>query len=185
MMIYLKFLLYTIPDFLSQIIGKALAPFLALLVGDDGHLPKCLRWFETDDHDCDGDKAHWERHPGTDPLSTWWRRTRWLFRNTAYNFAIHVLGVQVLPTDDFIVTGNPDASDTNGISGYCHREVYRNGKLICFQIYHIKHYKIGKMKACIRLGMGWKLWGDWHENGGKIAQLQVYFNPVKCMTFEG
>ena len=178
-MIYLKFLLLTIPDFLSQIVGKALAPLLALFVNDEGHLPRWLWWFETDDHDCDGDAAHWKRHPRTDPIGTWWRRTTWLFRNTCYNFAIHVLGVPVKPSDDFIVEGNPDASDTNGVSGWCYREVYRGGKLICFQLYVIKHYSLGKIHACFRMGLGWKLWGSWHEHEGKIAQLHCYLNPVK------
>lgn len=178
-MVYLKWLLLLIPDFLSQIIGKALAPVLALFVNRDGYLPRWLWWFQTDDNPCDGDDAHWERHPGTGFWATWWRRTTWLFRNTAYVFAIDVLGVPVWPSDDFIVEGDPDASDTNGRSGYCFRRVYRDGKLVCFHWYYVKHYSIGKLHACLRIGTGWKLWGDWHDKHGKVAQLHAYLNPLK------
>lgn len=91
-----------------------------------------------------------------------------------------MIGVPVFPSDGYMVQGNPDASDTNGISGVCFRRVYRGDKLICFQWYYIRHYTaFNKFKACVRIGLGWKLFGNWHEADGKVAMHQLYFNPLK------
>lgn len=200
-MIYLKWLLFCVPDLLMQVIGKALSPVLPLFVRTErnaeggidwktdgtariANLPTWLRWFQTDDHDCDGDAAHWLRHPGT----SWWqcyvRRTAWFFRNTGYGLCINVLGIPVTPADEFVEQGNPDASDTNGISGQVFRRVYRDGKLICFQWYYIKHYALWRIRACVRIGIGWKLFGNWHKENGKIAMHMMYFNPVKKFRIE-
>lgn len=207
MNMYLKWLLYCIPDIAMQVIGKLLSPVLPFFVRTkrnkegkidwvtDGsamqaHLPKWLLWFETDDHDCDGDRGSWERHPGFDWWSVYKRRTAWFFRNTAYGFCINVIGIKVTPQDKLVVTGNTEASDTNGISGSCFRKVYKkDGEWFepseyspypcAFQWYYIKWYHIGKIKACIRIGLGWKLWGNWHNENGKVAMHQLYFNPFK------
>ncbi len=200
-MIYLKWLLFCVPDLLMQVIGKALSPVLPFFVRTErnaeggidwktdgtariANLPTWLRWFQTDDHDCDGDAAHWLRHPGT----SWWqcyvRRTAWFFRNTGYGLCINVLGIAVTPADEFVEQGNPDASDTNGISGQVFRRVYRDNKLICFQWYYIKHYALWRVRACVRIGIGWKLFGNWHEENGKIAMHMMYFNPVKKFRIE-
>lgn len=195
-MIYIKWLLFCIPDLLMQVIGKLLSPILPLFVRTDrnekgeiewktdgsariANLPKWLMWFQTDDHDCDGDRGSWERHPGFKWYQIYIRRTAWFFRNTGYNFCINVLGIPVYPSDSLDVRGNPDASDTNGISGFCYRRVYRDDKLIAFQYYYIKWYENKFWKACIRLGIGWKLWGNWHNESGKIAMHQVYCNLFK------
>ena len=202
-MIYLKWLWYCIPDTIMQIVGKAICWILPFFVkttkNEDGtidwktdgsgtiaNLPKWLSWFQTDDHDCDGDRGSWERHPGTSPWQIYVRRTAWFFRNTGYNFCINVLGTPVYgltnkehPADEFIVVGNPDASDTNGISGCVFRRVYRDNKCVSFQWYYIKHYSFWKITACVRIGIGWKLFGSWYLNEGKIAQHMMYFNPLK------
>ena len=195
-MIYLKWLLFCIPDLVMQVIGKALSPVLPLFVRTEknaygeiewhtdgsamqANLPKWLQWFQTDDHDCDGDRGSWERHPGFDWWSTYKRRTAWFFRNTAYGFCIRVIGVPVYPSDEYVVKGNPDASDTNGVSGACFRRVYRDDKLICFQFYYIRWYENRWFRACVRIGLGWKLFGNWHEADGKVAMHQLYFNPLK------
>lgn len=195
-MIYFKWLLFCVPDLVMQIVGKALSPVLPLFVRTEknaygeiewrtdgsamqAHLPRWLSWFETDDHDCDGDRGSWERHPGFDWCSTYKRRVAWFFRNTSYGFCIRVIGVPVYPSDEYVVKGNPDASDTNGISGVCFRRVYRDGRLICFQWYCIRWYENRWFRACIRIGLGWKLFGNWHNESGKVAQHQIYCNPLK------
>lgn len=200
-MIYLKWLLFCVPDLLMQVIGKALSPILPFFVHTErnaegeiewktdgtariANLPTWLRWFQTDDHDCDGDAAHWLRHPGTSCLQCYIRRAAWFFRNTGYGLCINVLGIPVTPADEFAEQGNPDASDTNGISGQVFRRVYRDGKLICFQWYYIKHYALWRIRACVRIGIGWKLFGNWHKENGKIAMHMMYFNPVKKFRIE-
>lgn len=198
-MIYLKWLLFCIPNLLIQIIGKSISPILPFFVhterNEDGkidwkidgsamqaHLPKWLSWFETDDHDCDGDRGSWERHPGFKWYQIYIRRTAWFFRNTGYTFCINVLGIHVYPSDSFEWKGNPDASDLNDISGSIFRKVYRDDNLICFQWYYIKHYQIWKIKACVRIGIGWKLF-SWSTEHDRTTQHQMYFNPVKCFRF--
>lgn len=195
-MVYLKWLVFCIPDLLMQVIGKLLSPILPLFVRTErnekgeidwktdgsariANLPKWLMWFQTDDHDCDGDRGSWERHGGFKWYQIYIRRTAWFFRNTGYTFCINVLGIPVYPSDCLEVRGNPDASDTNGISGFCYRRVYRDDKLIAFQYYYIKWYENKLWKACIRLGVGWKLWGNWHNENGKTAMHMMYFNPLK------
>lgn len=200
-MIYLKWILFCVPDLLMQVIGKALSPVLPLFVRTErnakgeiewktdgtariANLPAWLQWFQTDDHDCDGDAAHWKRHPGTSVWACYKRRTAWFFRNTGYGLCIRVLGIAVTPADEYIEHGNPDASDTNGVSGQVFRRVYRDDRLICFQWYFIKHYAVGKVRACIRIGIGWKLFGNWHRENGKTAMHMMYFNPVKKFRIE-
>lgn len=200
-MVYLKWILFCVPDLLMQVIGKALSPVLPLFVHTErneqgeiewktdgtartANLPAWLQWFQTDDHDCDGDAAHWKRHPGTKWYQCYVRRMAWFFRNTGYGLCIRVLGIAVTPADEYVERGNPDASDTNGISGQVFRRVYRDDRLICFQWYFIKHYALGRIHACVRIGIGWKLFGNWHNENGKTAMHMMYFNPVKKFRIE-
>lgn len=174
-MVYLKWLALMPASFFMAIVGRLLAPFLPFFATEDNRLPDWLSWFATDDNDLDGDAGHWERWPGTDWWSTYKRRVAWLLRNVCYGFDIDVLGVRVYPTDEWHVTGNPDASDTNGISGTCIRHCYRDGKHIAWHLYVVKHYELLGLPCCVRISLGWKLWGS----RDKTAQYTVYFNPIK------
>lgn len=176
-MVYLKWLALMPASFIMAIVGRLLAPILPFFVDKKTHrLPNWLSWFATDDNDADGDQGHWERWPGTDPWSTYKRRVAWLLRNVCYGFDILVCGVPVHTTDEWEVTGNEDASDTNGVSGTCRRRCRRDGKLIAFQLYYIKHYRLFGRPCCVRLNLGWKLWGS----RDKCAQyVGIYLNPVK------
>lgn len=174
-MVYLKWLALMPASFFMAIVGRLLSPFLPFFATEDNRLPDWLSWFATDDNDLDGDAGHWERWPGTDPWSTYKRRVAWLLRNVCYGFDIDVLGVRVFPTDEWHVSGNPDASDTNGISGTCIRHCYRDGKHTAWHLYVVKHYELLGQPCCVRISLGWKLWGS----RDKTAQYTVYVNPVK------
>ena len=51
-----------------------------------------------------------------------------------------------------------------------------HGKLIAFQLYYIKHYRLLGRPCCVRINVGWKLWGS----RDKCAQyVGIYLNPVK------
>ena len=67
-------------------------------------------------------------------------------------------------------------SDTNGVSGTCRRRCRRDGKLIAFQLYYIKHYRLFGRPCCVRLNLGWKLWGSRDK---KAQYVGIYLNPVK------
>ena len=120
-MVYLKWLALMPASFIMAIIGRLLAPILPFFVDKETHrLPNWLSWFATDDNDADGDQGHRERWPGTDPWSTYKRRVAWLLRNVCYGFDIQVCGVPVHTADEWEVTGNEDASDTNGVLSLIH-----------------------------------------------------------------
>ena len=175
-MVYLKWLALMPASFFMAIVGRLLAPFLPFFATEDNRLPDWLSWFATDDNDLDGDAGHWERWPGTDWWSTYKRRVAWLLRNVCYGFDIQVCGVPVHTADEWEVTGNENASDTNGVSGTCRRRCRRDGKLIAFQLYYIKHYRLFGRPCCVRLNLGWKLWGSRDK---KAQYVGIYLNPVK------
>lgn len=134
-MVYLRWLLSMPLSYLMLLVGLILAPVLPFFVDKETHrLPKWLDWFATDDNDADGDEGHWQRWPGTDAWATYKRRVAWMWRNTSYGFDINVLGVEVCSSDSWEVTGDENASDTNGVSGTCRRRCRRDGKLIAFQL---------------------------------------------------
>lgn len=177
---YLIWSLYIFPSFVMAIVGRILAPFLPFFVQENGYLPTWLWWFQTPDNPCDGDRGHWKRWPGTDPWSTYKRRVAWFLRNVAYGFDETVCGIKTRPTDCLEIIGNEDASDKNGISGLCKYYLYRDGKLIGWQVYYIKHYKVWRITACIRINMGWKLWNPECIN----KQWTCYAHPWKTLRLE-
>lgn len=180
-MVYVKWLLFMPISFIMLIVGLVLAPVLPFFVDEETHrLPDWLSWFRTPDNDADGDAGHWERWPGTGKWQTYCRRVAWLWRNTCYGFDIQVLGVRVYSTDEWHVEGDENAGDRTGISGYCTRHVYRNGKHIAFQWYYVKHYTLLGRPCCVRINVGWKLWGGRNEVDQYVG---IYFNPVKGWSF--
>lgn len=176
-MIYFKWALYIVPSFFMAIFGRIIAPILPFFVQDDGYLPKWLWWFQTPDNPCDGDRGHLERWPSNTPWGIYCRRVAWFLRNVAYGFDDSVLGVKMIPSDHLETVGNTNASDTNGISGTCWRKLFRDGELIAFHYYFIKHYRIWRFTACVRISLGWKLWNP--ETYDK--QFTCYFHPFKSI----
>ena len=178
-MVYLKWVLLMAPSFFMAVVGRLLAPFLPFFVDETGYLPKWLWWFQTPDNPIDGDRGHWKRWPGTTSLRTYIRRVAWLLRNVCYGFDESVCGVHMLPTDVLTEIGETNASDKKGISGSCWRTLHRDGKLIAFHWYYVKHYQWWHIKACVRISLGWKLWNP--ETIDK--QYTAYFHPCKCLEW--
>ncbi len=176
-MLYVKWFLCLFPSFLMEIVGRVLAPILPFFVQEDGYLPSWLWWFQTPDNPCDGDEGHWERHPGTDAWSTYTRRVAWFWRNVTYGFNIEVIGFKHKDGDVRMVYGDPTVGDRTGVSGTCRWAVYRNNKKVAFQFYFVKHYKLLGHWRCIRIGAGYKVWGD--ITGEVYGQHWLYVNPIK------
>lgn len=175
-MVYIKWILCVPATLIMSIVGRLLAPILPLFCNDGGWLPDWLSWFQTPDNSCDGDSGHKTRWPKDGFFWTYARRVAWLLRNVAYGFDIDVLGVEILPTDEMVVEGNPNIGEVIGISGTCVRYCYRNGKLIAFQFFYVKHYQLfGRWSRCVRINLGWKLWNA----PPYVAQHTCFFNPVK------
>ncbi|HIU85219.1 MAG TPA: hypothetical protein IAC66_07640 [Candidatus Aphodousia gallistercoris] len=160
------------------VIGRLLAPVLALFCDEQGWLPEWLSWFQTPDTSCDGDAGHHERWPKEGAFWTYARRVAWLLRNVSYGFDIQVLGADIFPGDTIKVSGNPDIGESSGISGLCIRELVRDGKTKAFQFFFVRHYQLFGVDKCVRIGAGWKLWNGVKEVGYK-AQYWAFFNPIK------
>lgn len=161
-----------------SVAGRIVSPFLVPFASDDGWLPSWLWWFQTPDNSLDGDKgwktehAQW-RFKLSPPLATFVGRVGWLWRNNLYGFSIDVMGAKVKSSDVLVVTGDTATSDNPAHSGSVTRKLYREGELVYFQWYFIYVYG----KRCVRVNLGWKLWG---VNGtDKNIQYVVYVNPLK------
>lgn len=144
-------------SFFMAIFGRIISPILPFFVQSDGYLPKWLWWFQTPDNPCDGDSAHWERHPGTDACSTYKRRVAWFWRNVCYGFDIEVLGIKKEEGDILHFKGDEETGNNPVHNGYEWRILERNDKNIAFQLYFVYQYPFWKSR-CIRGNMGWKLW---------------------------
>lgn len=157
-MMYLHWALLIVPSLLMAIFGRILAPVLPFFVQPDGYLPRWLWWFQTPDNPCDGDRGHWERHPGTDWWSTYCRRTAWFWRNVAYGFDIEVLGLDARPGDTLEVSGDLDTGTNPAHSGYVWRVLRRaDGSKAGFQLYAIYVWPFWQTR-CLRMNFGWKIW---------------------------
>lgn len=177
-MVYLKWFLFCFLSLAMDVVGRVLAPLLVFFASDDGWLPRWLWWFQTPDNSLDGDRGHIERWTdATDDWTTYCRRLAWLWRNCAYGFNIEVLGFKLKDGDVKQTLGDPNVGDNSGVSGTCRWRVYRNGELVAFQWYYVKHYKLCGHWKCVRVGAGWKIWGQ--PSGKVFGQHWIYFNPFK------
>ena len=175
-MAYIVWFLKLIPSIIVEIFAKIMSPILALFCDEDGWLPSWLGWFQTPDNSCDGDRGHKARWPKQGKIWNWMRRTAWLFRNSAYGFNLK-LGFKYKEGDVRMTIGNPDAGDRSGVSGIVQHSVYRNNKLVAFQHYYVKHYRIFGTWRCVRAGFGYKIWGD--PSSKMFGQHWLYANPIK------
>ena len=177
--VLIKWFALLIPSFIMSIVGRLLAPILPFFASEDGWLPDWLSWFQTPDNPLDGDRGHKKRWPKNGLFWTYIRRVAWLLRNVCYGFDETVCGIEMYKTDVTVHEGNPDISDVKGISGKCFWRLFRGDKLIGFQWYFVQHYKIWRLKACVRINFGWKLWNPecYHK------QYAIYFHPMKKMQW--
>ena len=182
-MVYAKWFFLIFPALIMDIVGRLLAPILPFFVQEDGYLPRWLWWFQTPDNPCDGDRGHWERWPKDTPFWRYVRRVAWFLRNVAYGFNIDVIGFKHKDGDVKEVIGDPTVGDKSGVSGTCRWKVFREGKLVCFQIYFVKHYQIFGHWKCVRAGCGWKIWSE--PGPGRVyGQHWIYFHPIKGSGLE-
>lgn len=177
-MIYLKWFLSGLISIPVTILGKLFCWVLPFFVDEETkRLPQWLDWFMTPNTNADGDPAHLERWPGDDWLSTYLRRTAWFWRNTAYGFDRQVLGVNGQPTDFLEVKGNPFIGRRPFAPGWCFRKLYRNGKVIAFQLYFVYAWPLGLFKSkCWRGNFGWMLW-DYRQDREVCYQWTGMVNP--------
>lgn len=164
----LRYVLSVLASLLADFLNLFLAPLVVLFASKEGWLPRWLWWFQTPDNSLDGDEGWKERgKPG------YLSRVRWLWRNSMYGFAIGVLGAGLGNADRVVTTGDPKVSNRPLREGLVIRRVYRGSKVIYFQWYYVKAWLSTR---CIRINLGWKLWGD-HPTG------QLVHSPSLTMGY--
>lgn len=177
-MIQVKYVSLVMISLLADLLNFFLAPIVSLFANQVGWLPNWLSWFQTPDNSLDGDGGWQYEHR---PYKTedkfwhrWWNRTRWLHRNSMYGFAINVLGVTSLPTDQLMVVGDPRVSNRPLFAGLVKRYLLRDNKVIAFQWYYVKPWSEA---MCIRINFGWKLWD------ASTDKHQLVFSPSFTMGY--
>lgn len=157
-MMYLKWAAIGPLSLFMAVLGRVLAPVLPFFVQDDGYLPRWLWWFQTPDNTCDGDRGHWERHPGTGRWATYGRRTAWFWRNVGYGFDIDVLGLKAKDGDTLTFSGVEGVGTNPSKNGYEWRVLRRaDGTRAGFQLYAVYVWPFWKTR-CLRMNFGWKIW---------------------------
>ena len=157
-----------------------LAPIVVLFASDDGWLPHWLWWFQTPDNSLDGDGGWQTEHRRfkveNAAWKRWYNRVTWLYRNSMYGFAIDVLGATTYGTDELIVVGDPKVSNRPIYNGLVRRYIKRKGEIVYFQWYYVRQWSSIR---CIRINLGWKLWG--FKPGSPETNRQLTFSPNPFM----
>lgn len=178
---YPRYLLLVIISITSDLLNYFLAPIVVLFASEDGWLPSWLSWLQTPDNSLDGDNGWKQEHRPflieDSKFKQWWNRTRWLYRNSMYGFAIDVLGAKTLPTDTIQIIGDVNVSNRPLHNGLVKRYIIRDGKPIYFQFYYVKAWSEIR---CIRINLGWKLWSFQQD---KATNCQLTFSPNPFMGY--
>jgi len=181
MNMYLRYIILVIISLLADLVNYAVAPIVTLFASEDGWLPRWLWWFQTPDNPLDGDGGWQQKHRPylieDSKAKRWWNRTRWIYRNSMYGFAIDVLGAKTKGTDVLVVKGNPQVSNRPLTNGLVTRVLYRDNKPIYWQFYYVRAWSATR---CIRINLGWKLWGF---KAGEDNNLQLTHSPNPFMGY--
>jgi hypothetical protein len=157
-MIYIKYIVLTIVQFIITWVSYVLAPFVTLFADKYANLPSWLYAFQTYDNTLDGDEGWIKEHRPfkieDNKFKRWVNHTTWLWRNPAYGFDMF-FGADC-KVDDFLATeGDRRTSDGPYHPGIHKWKVYRGDKLIAFQWYYVGDFN---KTHCLRVNLGWKLW---------------------------
>lgn len=111
---YMRYGILALVNLVFTAFAMVVSPLMSLFANDNGYLPNCLIWFQTQDNSLDeGWRGTYFGSPVT-PAPTgfrlWWYRTKWLWRNPAYGFCYYPLGIDIHPQDWIIDTYNIDSS---------------------------------------------------------------------------
>lgn len=186
-----RYLLLVVVDLLVTFLNFFLAPIVVLFASEDGWLPNWLSWFQTPDNPLDGDNGWKTEHrpykEEKNKYQRWVNRFMWLYRNSMYGFAINVMGCKLEEGYKLMTIGDPMTSNRPIHNGQIYKVVTMpNGKQY-FQFYFVRTWEsiLGLLTPsylkdrCIRINLGWKLWGDMSVGQNK----QFTFSPNPLMGF--
>lgn len=180
-MMYLRYVSLVLVSILGDLLNYLLAPVVVPFASADGWLPRWLWWFQTPDNPLDGDGGYQREHRPflveDNRFKRWVNRTRWLYRNSMYGFAIGVLGAKTRPGDRLKIIGSTAVSNRPITNGLVVRKLIRDGKPIYFQWYFVRAWSETR---CIRINLGWKLWSF---KEGEAINCQLTFSPNPLMGY--
>lgn len=177
----LKYIALIIVDIAVTFLNFPLAPIAVLFASEDGWLPRWLWWFQTPDNSLDGDGGWKELHRWwkddadveTNKFKRYINRVLWLYRNSAYGFAIDVMGARIEEGFKFEIEGSPKVSNRPLYEGSVFRKVTNPSGSVYWQWYYVKAWSETR---CLRINLGWKLWGD--LKAGENRQFTFSPNPA-------
>lgn len=155
---YLRFILLTLIGWIVGIISIPLKPLIVLFANDSGWLPNWLAWAGTPDQPLAGQIQDRPFPEHNTPFKRWWNYTVWLYRNSNYGFAETILGFTIEPGFVYSCEGNENVGNKPLVEGLVKRTLVSGGKTY-FQWYYIKAWGPKKYRRCIRINLGWKIWG--------------------------
>lgn len=175
-MMYIKYWLLVPITLITRIVNFPLAPVVVLFASDDGWLPRGLWWFQTPDNPLDGDigwiNEHRPYNPEQSKFQRWVNRWRWLWRNSFYGFGYSVKGFSVKPGFKYSAIGDEAVSNRPYHAGLVRRYLRNGDGKRYFQFYYVRAWT---KKRCIRVNLGWKLWGPMTE--GRRVQYVFSISP--------
>ena len=177
----LKWLAFFVVNLFSIFIGRILAIAVVPFANDEGWLPNWLSWWQTPDNPLDGDggwiNEHWQwRYKLPAFMQTYVGRLGWLWRNNLYGFAIGPLGALITDIKRNVVYGDPLVSNRPLHNGWLIHIIEMQDGTFYWQFYFVKAWN---EKRCVRINLGWKLWG----NVDKGQRKQFVFSPNPLMGY--
>jgi hypothetical protein len=180
---YVRYWVLVPVTLIMRIINFPTAPIVVLFASEDGWLPKWLWAWQTPDNSLNGDNGWINEHrpfkQERNKFERWVNRWRWLWRNSFYGFAFDVKGFTVEYCWDYSVKGDEAVSNRPLHEGLVRRYFVNgdgDGKRY-FQFYYVKKWT---PKRCIRINLGWKLWGEITE--GRKIQYVFSISPFNSWS---
>lgn len=170
----MKWFILTLINWIATICNLFLAPFVVLFVDNDGWLPKWLWWFQTPDNPLSAQvQDRWFPEHDT-PLKRWINNVSWMYRNSMYGFSESILGFTIEEGFTYLCIGDENVGNKPLHEGSVRRYLTSGGKTY-WQWYYIKAWGPAKYQRCIRINLGWKLWGS--RSIGQKKSIVCSFNP--------
>lgn len=178
-MIYLKWFLFTILDYLLLLTVPLAALIISAFTREQPYNLGSYSWgslWGTYDNPPQGDEGYVSKRswfPGiTTGFKGYLNRVWWMIRNPLYGYS-KIAGLKYNPAYSLVVLGNENISDKYKIPGWMFARLYDRNKLVGFEFYYVKPWSETKD---LRMRLGWKITTGKYEEFG-FAHLVNTINP--------
>ena len=170
-----RFILLILVNWLASIANWFIAPIAVLFVTPDEHLPWWLSWLDTPDNKLAAQvQDRWFPKHDT-KFKRWVNYTTWLYRNSMYGLSETLLGFTIEEGFTYTCEGDERVGNKPLHEGLVKRTLTSGGKTY-WQWYYVKAWGPTEWRRCIRINLGWKLWGN-PRVGDKIS-IVFSANPL-------